>query len=104
MDSNALNWRIRYDGRTGFVAKFFSGKPTLMPCGQKPSALVSSPTDSLGGGVARVDTSRSVAVPLPQMLPIRGGTFTMGRPPDEVSSALIRVPRRSRRKNRITDP
>jgi len=65
LDSTERTYKIRYKDKIGFVSKTFSGKPTLLPCATAVATAV-------------VDTSRRTPISLPEMLPIKGGTFTMG--------------------------
>ena len=67
LDSTALSWKISFNGDTGFVAKYYRNKTTLLPCGQQTSA---SP-----GVAPGVDTT---AISLPEMVPVKGGMSTMG--------------------------
>ncbi|MBK9338043.1 MAG: SUMF1/EgtB/PvdO family nonheme iron enzyme [Lewinellaceae bacterium] len=88
LDSNALNWTVRYKGATGFVAKYISDKPTLLPCGAPPEAggEVSplSPGSGAGGEASPLSPGRGAGgEALPDMVFVQGGTYTRGCTPEQ---------------------
>jgi len=63
LDSNALCYKIRYRQKTGYIARFYRNKPVLGPCVSN-----TKPPDVLAV-LAEIERN---------MIPIQGGTFTMG--------------------------
>jgi formylglycine-generating enzyme required for sulfatase activity len=77
IDSNALNWKILFKGKTGFVARFYQNKPTLLPCGADTRATGGTSGQPATGTTALPPVGGG-AIPLPDMVSIKGGTFKMG--------------------------
>jgi len=68
LDSTLDFWKVRFEGKTGYVARSALQKPTLLPCGRKGISVTALPAAN---------------IPMPVTIFVKGGTFTMGSPETE---------------------
>jgi formylglycine-generating enzyme required for sulfatase activity len=68
MDSTRTSYQIEYNGKIGFIAKAYLGRSTLVSCDKRQAGAVS--------GLPGLQSPSSI--PLPDMVFVAGGTFTMG--------------------------
>jgi formylglycine-generating enzyme required for sulfatase activity len=81
LDSTSYFWKVRFGVKTGYIARKLNNKPLLLPCDQKTLPVTPGATVTTDPP-ARVVTP-TTPIPIPEMIPVKGGTFTMGSPNDD---------------------